>query len=61
MKTYGWTQDYVRKGLTGAQGWAFYNWALESESRNAGVWGAVLDRKSPGYVKQEMQRMLNGC
>jgi len=55
MKTYGWTLDYVRKGITGAQGWVYYNWACENESS---LWGRSLVRKSPGYVKQEYMSQM---
>ena len=55
MRAYGWSPDYVRKGITGAQGWVWYNWALENE---ASVWGVWLERTTPGYVKQEYQKRL---
>ena len=56
MKAFGWTPDQIRKRIPGAQGWAYYNWARENE---ASVWGSNLERKSPGYVKQEYERILN--
>lgn len=51
----GFTAEYVRKRLPGAQGWVYYYWALENE---ASVFGTGLERKSDGYVKQEMKRRL---
>lgn len=55
MRSYGWKPDFVRKGITGAQGWVYYNWALENE---ANVWGAGVRVKGAGYVKQETERKL---
>jgi len=57
MKAYGWTPDFVRKGITGAQGWVYANWALENESS---VWGGGLERKSDGYLKQEWKKRVHG-
>ena len=50
-----WTLEYIRKRLHGGQGWAYYNWALENE---VGISGGMLKRKTPGYVNQELWRML---
>lgn len=55
MKSFGWSEDYVRKGITGAKGWVFYNWAIENE---ASIWGDRLERKTDGYVKQEKKKIL---
>jgi hypothetical protein len=55
MASYGWSEDYVRKQLTGAKGWVYYNWAKENA---ASLLGALWERKSPGYVAQERQRWL---
>ena len=54
MRTFGWTPDFVRKGITGAEGWIYYNWAMENE---ASIWGSGLDRRTPGYVKQEFEQL----
>jgi hypothetical protein len=54
-KTYGWTDDYIRKGITGAKGWVYANWARENEMT---VFGAIEERKSDGYVAQERRRIL---
>jgi hypothetical protein len=53
MKTFGWTPDYVMEEITGAQGWVYRNWALENE---ATMWGESLVRRTPGYVRQEMEK-----
>jgi hypothetical protein len=52
---YGWSVNHIRKEITSAQGWVYYNWALENE---ASVWGDRLDRKSDGYVKQERKKIF---
>ncbi len=54
MKAYGWSADYVRKGLPGAQGWVYANWALEHEMT---VWGALVERKCKGYIQQELDKL----
>lgn len=54
MATYGWTLDYVKFGMTGAQGWVWYNWAVESLIY---AFGPVYKRTTEGYVKQEMKRI----
>lgn len=54
MATYGWTPDYVRKGIPGAQGWVYANWAREQA---VGLFGPNEVRKSDGYVKQEAKRI----
>ena len=50
MEHWGWSEDYVRKKLVGAQGWVYYNWALENQNNLLGG-GPV--RKTPGYLAQE--------
>lgn len=54
MKSYGWSPDFVRRRLIGAQGWAYYNWALENE---ATVWGNGVERTTDGYIAQEIKRI----
>lgn len=49
MKEYGWTPDFVRKGITGVQGWVYYFWAVESES---------LEKSTTGYVKREWLKLM---
>ena len=55
-KAYGWSDDYIRKGITGATGWIYNNWARENENS---VWGSSEVRISPGYVKQEYQKRFD--
>lgn len=55
MKEYGWKPDYIRLELSGAQGWVWYNWSIENESS---LLGERLERKTPGYVAQERERLL---
>lgn len=54
MKTFGWTPDFIRKRIPGAQGWAYYYWALE---REASFWGGGPERKGKGYVQQQVERL----
>ena len=54
MKAYGWTADYIRFEITGAEGWIYYNWAYENE---ASVWGSGV-RAVDGYVKQEWKQII---
>jgi hypothetical protein len=56
MKVFGWTEDYCRKGITGARGWVWYNWALENE---ATLFGRLVERTSKGYIGQESDRIFN--
>jgi hypothetical protein len=55
MRTYGWSLDYVRLGMTGAQSWVWYNWAIENEMS---AFGLVYKRKSDGYIRQEINRLV---
>lgn len=55
MKVFGWPADYVRKGITGAQGWVYYNWAREHE---ATIWGQRLERQTDGYIRQETKKLI---
>lgn len=50
MSCYGWSEQYVRTGLSSAKGQVFANWALENEMT---MFGSVVERRSPGYLKQE--------
>lgn len=55
MKAFpGWTADFIRKRLPGAQGWAYHAWAVENE---ASLFGASLERRGDGYVQQEAKRL----
>lgn len=53
MKSFGWSSDYVRKRITGAQGWAHYFWAIQNESS---MFGGNLEL-SGGFVAQEIERI----
>lgn len=55
MRTYGWSFDHVRKGMTGAQGWVWYSWALENE---ATAFGNCYKRTTDGYIRQETKRLM---
>ena len=48
-------EEDVTMGMTGAQGWVLYAWAVEHEAR---VWGGRMKRTTPGYVAQERDRIL---
>jgi len=53
IKSFGWTPDYIRKRITGAQGWAYYFWAIQNEASMFSG-GLELDK---GYVAQEIERL----
>lgn len=55
MKSYGWSAEHVRKRITGAQGWAYYFWAMQNE---ATMFGGSLELVN-GYVAQEIQLIKN--
>ncbi len=56
MKTFGWSEQKVRTGITSAQGWVWYSWALENEMT---MFGAAYELKTPGYIKQEADKILS--
>lgn len=49
------TLEHWRSGVTGAEGWVWYSWALE---HRATVWGTGVKYASPGYVRQETLAIL---
>lgn len=55
MKTYGWSRQYCRKGITSAEGWVWYAWAKENE---ATMMGKLWRRCGKGYVAQESDRLM---
>jgi hypothetical protein len=55
MRCYGWGPDRCWVGVTSAEGWVRYNWALENEMT---MFGAVFKLSGPGYVKQETLRLV---
>ena len=54
MQTFGWSGEYVRKGITGAQGWAYYAWAMANESAK---WMQPPLDPNRGFVWQEIERL----
>ncbi len=56
MKVFGWSEQYCRKGITGARGWVWYNWALENE---ATMFGRLVERAGKGYIAQESDRIFS--
>ena len=54
MATFGWSPEYVRKGITGAQGWAYYMWATAQAA--AGMMQGPLE-PSGGYISQQIERL----
>ena len=54
MQVFGWTPDYIRKRITGAQGWAYYAWAVANESAR---WMQAPQEPNRGYVWQEIERL----
>lgn len=55
MRTYGWSLRHVRFEMTGAQGWVWYNWALENEVT---AMGPSYKRTTVGYIGQEREKLL---
>jgi hypothetical protein len=56
MATYGWQPDFVRRGIPGAHGWVYYNWAME---RELSMFGPVYQLKSESYVRQEWRKRIS--
>lgn len=57
MKVFGWTPDFISYEITGAEGWVYYNWAIEHEMT---AFGPIFKATTAGYVKQEFEALLNG-
>lgn len=55
MSFYGWTEDYVMFGLTGAKAWTYYAYAVENR---ASAFGNNIKRTTDGYLDQEVKRIL---
>jgi hypothetical protein len=55
MKTFGWSYEKVRTGMTGAECWAWYAWAMENETT---AFGSAFKRTTDGYVRQETKRLM---
>lgn len=54
MAGYGWSEDYVRKGITGAKAWVYDDWLREEAIVRDGM---VLKRETPGFIRQEIERL----
>ena len=54
MKSFGWSADFVRKRITGAQGWAYYAW---STAEACGGYMNSLPVPEHGYASQEKERI----
>lgn len=57
MATFGFSREEVMEGVSGAEGWVWYAWAKEHERS---VWGQGFKRLTPGYVRQEIEAILDG-
>lgn len=55
MKVFGWSPEFIDWELDGVQGFAYSNWARENE---VSLWGGGEERKSPGYVKAEFNKLM---
>jgi len=55
MKSYGWTEHYVKFGIIGAKGWVFYNWARQNE---LSLFGSSERQTSKGYIAQEIDKIV---
>lgn len=49
------TLRFIRLELTGAQGWVWYNAAVEHEQMS---FGPANKRTTDGYIRQETQRLM---
>jgi hypothetical protein len=54
MKSFGWSVNYVRKQITGAQGWAYFCWAT---AEACGGYMNSLPVPEQGYGWQEKERI----
>jgi hypothetical protein len=52
---YHWSKEYVEDELDGAEGWMWYNVAIERENQRHG--GNQIKISGKGYVKQEADRI----
>jgi len=55
MRCYRITAEDCWVGITSAEGWVRYAWALENE---ISAFGAVYERVGDGYVAAERKRIL---
>lgn len=50
------SEEYVCEEMPGAQGWAYYSWAVQNR---AVMFGSSLEMASTGYVGAEIKRLKN--
>lgn len=55
MARYGWTERFCWTGISTAKSAVYDNLAKEQEIT---AFGPLWERKSPGYVKQEIEKRL---
>lgn len=55
MTAFGFSEEFVDWELDGLRGWAYHSWAKENE---ASIWGSNMERRSPGYVKREWNKLM---
>ena len=55
MKSFRWTPEFCRTGITSAKSWVYYFWAKQSETS---FWGGGLELER-GFVAEEIERILN--
>ena len=55
MREFGWSLKHVKFGMTGAEGWIWYNWARENLVT---AFGPIYKRTSDGYIRQETKRLV---
>lgn len=56
MSEFGWSYKHVRLELSGAQGWAWYNWAIEQ--KEVPLCQRAYERVGDGYIRQETKKIL---
>lgn len=56
MHCYGWSPDFVRFGITSAQGWCYYDWAVCNQMT---AFGPTHERRTDGYVATERKWQMD--
>jgi hypothetical protein len=54
MAEYGWSPAFVRRGITSAQSWIFYFWAIKNKSS---FWGGNLVMTKDPFVAAEIKKL----
>lgn len=57
MMAYGWDEEFVRKRITGAKGWAYYYYAVAQDASK--MMQSPLDPQN-SYGYQEIERLKHG-